>query len=109
MLTLFVQKRSKFTEKIDFKTFMKGNVPEHKTKRKYPIQSTSFSISPLLFIDPVFLSIGLGIVALALAEKALVTKDHLPAAALLASILELSFPLIGFGAAIYFISKLMLI
>ena len=87
-------------EIIDFKAFMKK---EHEKNIIKPIRYFSFiPLNPLAFIDPVFLGIAAGILAIALLERSLAGNGHIAFAEVIYTFLQFAFPIIGF-AALYFL------
>lgn len=90
-------------EVIDFKTFMRN---EHHENSVPTIKQTHFfsiiPLNPLAFIDPVFLGIAAGILAIALLERSLAGNGHVAFAEVIYTFLKFAFPIIGF-AALYFL------
>lgn len=94
-------------ETIDFKTFMNKKQPKNaKISKKTPVLFSFIPLHPGAMIDPVFISIGAGIILIALIEKGLADTGNISMASYLSAFLRISFPIIGMAALWYLVNDL---
>lgn len=94
-------------ETFDFKAFMNKEQPKNaRFGKKTPVLFSFIPLHPAAMIDPVFISIGAGIILIALIEKGLADTGNISIAAFLSTFLRISFPIAGMAALWYLVNDL---
>lgn len=102
------------TEIIDFKGFIRE---EHRHNALRSVKTTPLSVKPIpalsfiplnpaAMIDPTFITIGAGVILVALIEKRLANSDNVGIAAFISAFLRISFPAFGLAALWYLVNGL---
>lgn len=94
-------------EVLDFKKFMRKEPLRKKVEpvRMRTIALSVAPISPMAFVDPLFITIAVGIVAVALCEKGLADYGHVAIAEAVHTFLNIAFPIVGFLAMYLLITQ----
>lgn len=98
---------SRKIETIDFKVFLKGEQSKNTLRtQNYAFSLAVIPFNPSALIDPVFLSIAVGIFVVALFEKGFADNGNIFIAEAIYSFLKIAFPIVGFAAIYFLISHL---
>lgn len=101
------------TKTVNFREFMKGNAePRTSMSEGRLVQNLnnlnaySLVITPGMFIDPLFVSLGGAVLLLALVEKTFGTSGHTEIAELIGKIIKFAFPIVlAIAGYVFFVSN----
>ncbi|WP_050613362.1 hypothetical protein [Bacillus testis] len=107
-------------ETMDFKAFLKGEqrpmrtgktpvlnrLKKKRTHKNVGVLYSFIPLNPAMFIDPTFILIAAGVVAVALIEKGLADHGQIAFAEAIYTFLKLALPVVGLVAMYFLINQL---